>query len=199
MKLRTIVCALLGAGLLGAVLPAALATEKEKPSAEVEAKVAQVIKAAYPEVVIISMAKGNEDGLEVVGVAFTSKGNKMDADVTPDGILVGTEEAADIKTFPRAAAVALRKATKGMKTTFEIAKTYAKGEKDASGAMKVVKLAAPIIAYEADVEKDGQKGEFAVDADGKMLESPKWAEAPNGKSEGKKENVKTKKESEEKD
>src|SRR6267378_4331865 len=112
MKLRTIVCALLGAGLLGAVLPAALATEKEKPSAEVEAKVAEVIKAAYPEVVIISMAKGNEDGLEVVGVAFTSKGNKMDADVTPDGILVGTEEAADIKTFPRAAAVALRKATK---------------------------------------------------------------------------------------
>jgi hypothetical protein len=182
MKLKNIMLALAGLGLAGAVLPSALAAEKERPSAEVEAKVTQVIKAAYPEAVIGEMAKGNEDGIAVIAVKFTSKGAKMDADVTPDGIIVETEEAADVSTFPKPAAKALKKATKGMKVeAFEIAKTFAKSEKDASGVTRVAKLAEPIIAYEADVEKDGKKGEFAVNAEGKILESPKWAKADKEK------------------
>jgi hypothetical protein len=32
-------------------------------------------------------------------------------------------------------------------------------------------------AYKMDVEKDGQKEEFAMHANGKVLESPKWATA----------------------
>jgi hypothetical protein len=177
MKPINIVWALATLGLASVVSSNALAAEKEKPAAEVQAKVTQAIKDAFPEAVISNMAKEKEDGLDVIGVAFTSKGSKIDADVTPDGILVETEESADIKTFPRPAAKALKKATKGMKPSFEIARTFAKSEKDASGAMKVTKLAEPIIAYEADVEKDGKKGEFAFDADGKLLESPKWAKA----------------------
>ena len=164
-------------GVAGLITSNAPAAEKEKPSAEVQAKVTQAIKDAFPDALISSMVKEKEDGLDVIGVAFTSNGNKIDGDVTPDGILVETEQPADIKTFPKPAAKALKKATKGMKASFEIAKNFAKAEKDASGAMKVIKLAEPTTAYEADVEKDGQKGEFAFDAEGKLLESPKWAKA----------------------
>jgi hypothetical protein len=146
-----------------------------KPAIEVQTKVSQAIKEAFPDAVIGDMAKENEDGLDVIAVGFTSKGVKIDADVTPDGILVETEQAADIKTFPQPAADALKKATLGMKASFEIARTFAKAEKTASGSMKVTKLAKPVVAYEADVEKDGKKGEFAFDAEGKLLESPKWA------------------------
>jgi hypothetical protein len=192
MKLINIISALAGLGLTSLVSSNALAAEKEKPAPEVQAKVAQAIKDAFPDAIIGDMVKEKEDGLDVIGVAFTSKSNKIDADVTPEGILVGTEEAADIKTFPKPAAKALKKATKGMKASFEIAKTFAKSEKDASGGMKVTKLAVPTIAYEADVEKDGKKGEFAFDADGKLLESPKWAKA--GSSEKGEKNEKEEKE-----
>lgn len=175
MKLKNIIWVLAGLGLAGVVSSKALAAEKEKPAPEVQAKVSQAIKDAFPDAVIGNMVKEKEDGLDVIGVAFTSKGNTIDADLTPDGILVETEEAADLKTFPKSAAKALKKATKGMKASFEIARTFATSQKDASGAMKVTKLAEPTIAYEADVEKDGKKGEFAFDAEGKLLESPKWA------------------------
>ncbi len=185
MKLINIVSVLAGLGLASAVSSNGLAAEKEKPSADVQAKVSQAIKDAFPDAVIGNMVKEKEDGLDVIGVAFTSKGNKIDADVTPEGVLVETEESADIKTFPKSAAKALKKATKGMKASFEIAKTFAKSEKDASGAMKVTKLTEPTTAYEADVEKDGKKGEFAFDADGKMLESPKWAKSGSNEKDEK--------------
>jgi len=50
---------------------------------------------------------------------------------------------------------------------------------------EVVKLAEPIIAYEADVEKDGKKGEFSISAEGSILESPKWAKSGEKESEDK--------------
>lgn len=192
MKPRTISGALLGASLAIAVIANVSAADKEKPTVEVEARVTQTIRNTFPDVVISSMAKENEDGLDVIGVAFTSKGKKMDADVTPDGILVGTEEEADIKAFPKAAAKALKKATKGMKASYEIARTFAKGEKDGAGVTKVMKLAEPTIAYEADVEKDGKKGEFAFDANGKLLESPSWAKSGSEEKEEKEEKGKDK-------
>ena len=177
------VYALAGLGLVGVAQPGAWAADKAKPSADVEAKVTDVLKKAYPEVVITSMAVENEDGVDVIGVTFTTKGNKMDADVTPDGILFGTEEPGDITKFPKPAAKTLKAAlakdlkdaATGMTASYEIAKSFAKGEKDATGTMKVVKLDAPVVAYEADVAKDGKKGEYSVSADGKILESPSWA------------------------
>jgi hypothetical protein len=185
MTLNNFICVLAGLGLAGVISTNAQAAEKEKLSPEVQAKVTQAIKVAFSDAVIGEMAKGKEDGLDVITVIFTSKSNKMDADVTPDGILVGTEGSADISTFPKPAAKALKKATKGMKTTFEIARTFAKAQKDASGGMTVTKLANPIVAYEADVEKDGQKGEFGFNAAGALLECPKWATA-GSKEKGKK-------------
>ena len=183
MNKKNIMYVLLVLGLSGGALPSASAADKVKPSAEVEAKLAKVIKDAYPEVVIKEMARGTEDGLSLVVIQFTSKGNKMDADVTEDGIIVGTEEAAEITMFPKPAAKALKKLTKGMKIIdTEIARTYAEADKNDKSGTKAIKLAVPKIAYEMDVEKGGKKGEFAVSADGTVLESPEWA-----KSAGKKE------------
>lgn len=168
---------LLGLAGIGLMFTCGLmAADKDKPSAAVEARVTEVIKAKYSDVVIKGMAKESEDGLTFVGVQMTSKGTKMDVDVMEDGTLVGSEEEADVNTFPKPAAKALKKATKGMtiKST-EIARTYAKADPNDKTGTKAVTLAEPIVAYEMNVEKDGKKGEFAVDAKGKVLESPKWA------------------------
>jgi hypothetical protein len=171
-------------GMAGALMQTALAGPKEKPSPEVEAKLTEVIKAAYPDVAVTSMGKETEDGLSFVEVKFTTKGSKLEADVTEEGTIVGTEEAADMKDFPKSARKALKKATKGMKIRgTEIARTFAKAVKDDPTHTKVEKLSEPIIAYEADVEKDGHKGEFAVSAEGAILESPKWAKAGEEKDE----------------
>jgi hypothetical protein len=175
MKLNNVIVALTALGLAGGLSSSTLAAEKEKPAPEVQEKVSKAIKDAFPDAVVSEMAKENENGLDIVEVKFTSKGSKIEADVTPDGTLVETEEAADITTFPEPAAKALNKATKEMKGNYKIVRTFAKAEKDASGATKVTKLSEPKVAYEANVEKDGQKGEFVFDADGKLLESPKWA------------------------
>ena len=184
MKSKSIMWALAGLGIAGAMGTNVSGADAQKPSPEVEAKMTQIIKAAYPEVVITGMKKGNEDNISVIVVGFTSKGNKMDADVAEDGTIVGTEEVADIHTFPTPAANALNKLTKGMKVdAIEIAKTYAKADKNDKAGKRVIKLAEPIIAYEADVEKDGKKGEFGVSADGTVLERPKWAK--EGKSKDK--------------
>ena len=187
MNLKTTLRALVSLSLAGALSVNALAAPKETPAPEVQAKVALAVKAAFPDAVIKGdMATGKEDGLDVITVNFTANDVNVEGDVTPDGILVGTEEPGDIKTFPKLAAKALKKATKGMKRSFEVARTFSKTEKDASGAVKAIKLATPTVAYEADVEKNGQKGEFAFDADGKLLESPKWAKA-EAKEKGDKE------------
>jgi hypothetical protein len=178
MRLKLILPALAALGLAATVQQTAMAATKEKPGTEAEAKITAALKAAYPYLVIIDMGKETEDGLSFVSVTLTSKGNKMDADVTEDGTIVGTEEAADISAFPKPAAKALKTATKDMTVkSIEIAKTYAEADKNDKSGTKVVKLAHPTVAYEADVEKDGQKGEYSVSADGTILESPKWVKS----------------------
>jgi hypothetical protein len=174
MKQHNLICALLALGLAGAVSNAN-AADKVKPSAEVEAKITETLKATFPEVVIAGMAQETEDGLTFFAVDMTSKGEKIDADVTADGVLVGTEQVGDIATFPKPAADALKKASKGLKVVaFEIAKTYAVADKKDKTGTKAIKLKEPTTAYEADVEQIN-KGEFAITAGGKILESPAWA------------------------
>lgn len=175
MKQNKIMCAVLALGLAGFAGSQALAADKVKPSAEVEAQITKTLKATFPEVVINGMAQETEDGLTFFAVDMTSKGNKIDADVTADGTLVGTEEAIELKDMPKPAAKALKKATKGMKVSFEKATTYAEADKKDTTGTKAVKLTEPKVAYDADVEKDGKKGEYAADADGKIIESPNWA------------------------
>ena len=183
MKLHQLICAFLAIGLAGYAVSSAVAADKVKPSPEVEATITKTLKATFPEVMIAGMVQETEDGLTFFAVDMTSKGDKIDADVMADGTLIATEQAADMKTFPKAARKALKKATKGMKVVVtEIATTYAEADKQNPTANKSVKLAQPKIAYDADVEQDGKKGEFAVDAEGTILESPKWLKA-EGKEE----------------
>src|SRR5271157_4249188 len=101
MKLKNIMSALVGLGLVGGVLPLALAQsgkegESGKPPPAVEATITQAIKAAYPDAVIKKMGKESEDGISFYEVKLTVNGNKMDADVTSDGTIIETEAAADI-------------------------------------------------------------------------------------------------------
>lgn len=150
-----------------------------------EARVTQTIKHAFPDAVITKMGKETEDGLVFIGVDFTSKGTAVEADVTADGTLVGTEVAGELKAFPKAARKALKKATKGMRIKeTEVATTYAKADPRDKSGLKTIKLEQPTVASEMEVEMNGRRGEFAVDAGGRILEAPKWAKE-GGKSEEK--------------
>ncbi len=183
MKQNKLTSALLAIGLAGFAVSQATAADKVKPSPEVEAKITETLKATFPEVVINSMAQETEEGLTFFAVDMTSKGDKIDADVTADGTLVCTEQAVDMQKIPKEARKALKKATKGMKVVVtEIATTYAEADKNDSTGTKAIKLDKPKVAYDADVEQDGQTGEFAASADGTILESPKWVRA-TGKGE----------------
>lgn len=184
-------CVLGSVGIVGAILPNALAESKnEKPGAEAAAKITQALKAVYPDAVIGEMGKETEDGISFYEVGLTVKGTKMDADVTSDGTIIETEQEADMQTFPKAAADAIKKAAKGMKISGgELTTTYAKAVKDDTTGdiqtIRVVKLTAPTISYEVDVKKDGREGEIAASAEGTILESPKWAKTGKDKEEDK--------------
>lgn len=187
MKTKNIIGALLGLGLVGGILPCVLAeNEKDddsaKPTPAAEAKITQAIKAVYPDAVIGKIGKESEDGISFYEANLTVKGNKVDVDVTSDGTIIETEAAADLTTFPAPAAAAIKKAADGMKITgSDVITTYAKAVKDDSTGdtqvTHVVKLAQPTTSYEVDVEKDGNKGDLDVSADGTVLEMPKWAKA----------------------
>ena len=89
----------------------------------------------------------------------------------------------EISALPAKAAAALKAATKGMTIRMtEIATTYAVADKNDSSGDKAVKLDQPTVAYEQGVRQGTKKGSFAVNADGKILESPKWYKA-SGKEE----------------
>lgn len=177
-NIKSILVALVALGITGLAAPTTNAADKVKPSPEVEAKITETLKAAFPEVVINGMAQETEDGLTFFAVDLTSKGEKIDADVTAAGILVGTEQSMELKDMPKPAAKALKKATKGMKVVaYEIAKTYAEADKNDKTGAVAVKLPQPTVAYDADVENDGKTGEFEVSAEGKILESPSWVKS----------------------
>lgn len=148
MKRNRIVRVFAGVGLIVLVAQGAFGADKEKPSAEVQARVTQVIKRNFPDALIKEMGKESEDGLSFVSVDFTSKGTSMEADVMEDGTLVGTEAAARLRDFPKAAAKALKKATKGMtvKET-EIATTYAKADPTDKSGLKAITLPEPVVTY----------------------------------------------------
>ena len=178
MKPTNSIGTLLALTLITGGLAHSLAQENAKPSPEIEAKVTTAVKAAFPEVAVQGIKAETENGMSFYEVKFTSEGKKMDGDVTADGTLLETEEAAELASFPKPAQEALKKATKATKVAaFEINRKFATTEKDSTGGVKVTKLATPTVAYEADVEKNGKKGEVAVSADGSILESPAWAKS----------------------
>src|ERR1700694_3344615 len=124
MKSKNAIYVLLAVGLTGVVLPNALA--QDKPNAEAEAKLSQTLKARYAEVNITGIKKSKRTDIDLYGVEFTSQKKKMDADITGDGTIIETEEDGDIKTFPKPAAKALKKAIKGLKVdAIEINHKYA--------------------------------------------------------------------------
>src|SRR6267378_3398263 len=115
MKSTNSIATLMALTLITGGLAHSLAQENAKPSPEIEAKVTAAVKAAFPEVAVQGIKAETENGMNLYEVKFTSEGKKMDGDVTADGTLLETEEAAELASFPKPAQKALKKASKGMK------------------------------------------------------------------------------------
>jgi len=145
-------------------------TEKD----DVQARLADAIKAVHADAVVGASKKAKTIGTnDLYSVEFTSKGKKISADVTADGTLVKTDEAADIKSFPTPARDALIKAVTavGMRENgLRITHTYATVNSDG-----VASKQSSATIYGADVANNrGERGRLGFSEDGSLVEHPAW-------------------------
>ena len=165
---------------LGVVL-SLRAQQAAAAAGEDETKMTEAIKALYSDAVIEGFTNVGTAGTNTLFMApFTSKGDKMLATVLSDGILIETEEPADIKTFPEAANQAVRKAITaiGVKDNgVRLGRTYAEIQIDETNNVTVVKLPEPLVTYRADVANNhGVQGKYSFKADGTPVQKPSWAQ-----------------------
>ena len=181
--------AMLALGFAIACLPNASAQEtnsastntpppvKEPPAAEVEPILAEALKAVFPGAQMTEFKKQKNVGTNFV-YAINATG-KIEAWIALDGIVVETEEPANINTFPPAANEAVRKAITGMgikDNGCRLRKTYAVPQKNEAGQDALVKLPAPELTYGADVANNhGAGGKFGFKANGTLVQKPDWA------------------------
>src|SRR2546423_15009260 len=71
--------------------------------------VTSAIMSAFPNAKINS-AKAEKEDIDLYEVSFTDHGKKKDADVTPDGTILGTEETVEESEVPPAALASIKKA-----------------------------------------------------------------------------------------
>jgi hypothetical protein len=91
-------------------------------------------------------------------------------DVADDGSVINRETVVAEADVPAAALVAIRKAAAGGKV-IQIARDEIRAElKDG----KILKLATPNYAYEADLVKGNQVAEVVTTAEGQVTEPPVW-------------------------
>src|SRR4051812_30366668 len=70
--------------------------------------VTSAIMSAFPDAKITS-AKAEKEDIDLYEVSFTDHGKKKDADVTPDGTILGTEETVEESEVPPQALASIKR------------------------------------------------------------------------------------------
>lgn len=143
------------------------AVENELPAAVQEAVEANVPGAQIDFVEVVT-----ENGITLYDIEF--KENRGEIEVAEDGTILDIVTIITMEELPEAAAQAIKSNTKGMTIIrLEKSEIHSEIEKEDDKAV-IAKLGAFRYVYEAELEKDGQTGEIAVDADGNIVEPLKW-------------------------
>ena len=158
---------------------------REKETTVSEMKLPDKVRATFvdkfPNAVINKLESETEGGVVVWDIEFRDAKAYKETDIAEDGTMLEYTVHVTKKTFPK----------KAMKTV----EAEAKKQEAAMGTMerievsyetkdgKVVKLDKPQTHYAVEMKKGDQMSEIVVDANGKVIEEPKW-ETP--KEKGKK-------------
>jgi hypothetical protein len=154
--------------------PAVEEPEAAKPDVELPAEVVEAIEANVPDAEIDFVEVAVEDGITLYDIEF--KADRGEIEVTEDGTIIDIVTIITMEELPEAAAKAIQEAIEGA-TIKRLEKSEIRSEIKKEGEIgTVVKLDTFRYVYEAELEKDGQTGEIAVDADGNITEPLKWDE-----------------------
>lgn len=154
--------------------PAVEEPEAAKPDVELPAEVVEAIEANVPDAEIDFVEVAVEDGITLYDIEF--KADRGEIEVTEDGTVIDVVTIITMEELPEAAAKAIQDAIEGA-TIKRLEKSEIRSEIKKEGEIgTVVKLDTFRYVYEAELEKDGQTGEIAVDADGNITEPLKWDE-----------------------
>ncbi len=147
-------------------------SEAEEAEIELPAAVQEAIEANVPDAEIDFVEVVEEDGITLYDIEF--KADRGEIEVAEDGTVIDVVTIVTMEELPEAAAQAIQEAAEGI-TIKRLEKSEVHSEIIKEGEMSIiVKLDTPYYIYEAEVEKDGQTGEIAVDAEGNIVEALKW-------------------------
>jgi hypothetical protein len=155
---------------------------RDKETTVSEMKLPDKVRATFvdkfPNAVINKLESEKEGGVVVWDIEFRDAKSYKETDIAEDGTMLEYTVHVTKKTFPK----------KAMKTV----EAEAKKQESAMGTMerievsyetkdgKVVKLDKPQTHYAVELKKGDQMSEIVVDANGKVIEEPKW-EKPKDK------------------
>lgn len=143
-----------------------------KPEVELPEAVAEAIKANVPDAEIDFVEVAEEDGITLYDIEF--KADRGEIEVAADGTVIDVVTVITMEELPEAAAKAIKDAIEDA-TILRLEKSEIRSEIKKEGEMgTLIKLDTPRYVYEAELEKDGQKGEIEVDAEGNITEPLKW-------------------------
>ena len=125
------------------------AAEKKLQMTDLPPAVRKAVQEETKGATIVSIAKETENGTTMYEIETMVNGHSRDLMFDAAGKLDTAEEAVDVQALPPAVKAAFEARGKILK-----AETVTKGKK---------------VIYEAQVQKNGQKSEVAVDVDGKPI------------------------------
>jgi len=127
----------------------------KKGKVELPPAVAKAVKDNVPNAQIESVTVDKETGITLYDIEF--KAGRGEIEVAEDGTVMDVAMVIALKDVPKPAAEAIHKAAAGA-TINQVEKSEVRAEiKKEGGKGTLVKLAAPLYVYEAELVKDGQK------------------------------------------
>jgi len=146
------------------------------PQAKVELPpaVAEVVNKYFSGAEIGLVETEKIDSTTLYDIEF--KENKGEIEIAEDGTVIDISSIITWEELPVAVAESIKKVTEETgSTVVRLEKAEVQAEiKEQAGKKVIIKLASPIFLYEAELARTDQKGEVQVDAEGKIVEGPKW-------------------------
>jgi len=152
--------------------------EEASPAAQVRVElppaVAEVVNKYFSGAEIGLVETEKIDGTTLYDIEF--KENKGEIEIAEDGTVIDISSIITWEELPVSVAESIKKVTEETgSTVVRLEKAEVQAEiKEQAGKKVITKLASPVFLYEAELARGDQKGEVQVDAEGKIVEGPKW-------------------------
>lgn len=127
---------------------------------------------AGAEIDLVETEKIN--GITLYDIEF--KENRGEIEVAGDGTVIDITMVITWQELPSAVADTIKKVIEeaGAKI-MRLEKAEVQAEiKEENGKKVIVRITPPIFLYEAEINRDNQRGEITVNQEGKIIEGPKW-------------------------